>query len=126
MENGLFNSSLDSIVKKMDKKWEKMYGTDGAKKKKDSGIALNTESDDAKKNNWSNKRFDKNKNKNNDGKSCRYCGKKGHIEKDCRGKERDLEASKKLGKQVHTHRICYNCQTHGNISQHCPQSKKRA
>ncbi len=42
MENGLFNSSLDSIVKKMDKKWEKMYGTDGAKKKKDSGIALNT------------------------------------------------------------------------------------
>ncbi len=124
MENGLFNSSLDSIVKKMDKKWEKMYGTDGAKKKKDSGIALNTESDDAKKNNWSNKRFDKNKNKNNDGKSCRYCGKKGHIEKDCRGKERDLEASKKLGKQVHTNRICYNCQTQGHISKDCPKKKK--
>ena len=51
---------------------------------------------------------------------------KNHIEAECRGKRKDLEASKKLGKPVMSNRICYECKGYGYLAKDCPRRREQS
>jgi len=122
--SGLSKISLEKIVKRMEDVWEELYGGDPEETKKETESALNTEQ--GNNNSYQSKWRNNNGKGRNEGKTCRYCGKKNHIESECRGKKKDQEAAKKLGEPVMSNRICYECKEHGHLAKDCPRRREQS
>jgi hypothetical protein len=100
-------TDLHTMVKDLDNR-HKAIATDN---KKGTSSVMNTEDK---------KKF---KPKKQYKKTCGYCGKMGHMAKDCSGKKKDQEETSKSGKKVVKNMLCYNCRQTGHLSSDCPKKK---
>ncbi|KAG7353674.1 reverse transcriptase RNA-dependent DNA polymerase [Nitzschia inconspicua] len=106
--------TVDTMAKDLDNRYKALHGEG---KKDGTSTVMNTEVQQTKDKSGS-------KPKKQYKKNCKYCGKLGHMQKDCRGLKKDKQESEKTGEKVLTNAICYNCKGHGHLSSNCPKKNK--
>ncbi|KAG7374767.1 zinc knuckle domain containing protein [Nitzschia inconspicua] len=105
---------VHTMVKDLDNRYKVLYGEN---KKEGTSTVMNTQVH--QKQDKSNSKPKKQCKKN-----CKYCGKLGHMMKDCRGLKKDKQESDKTGEKILTNALCYNCSGNGHLSRDCPKKNK--